>query len=135
MEQAPNNAVTSAAASTVASSAVALRSATTKCAVARHAAQQSDQTCGKTSSFSAATQHSISFESAPHWPCSATRVTAPTTQASSVSCARPQSSALPPTATQMDGQCDGHGGAWSLSLRVTSVLPCRRVACASSEAT
>ncbi|CCD20865.1 hypothetical protein, conserved in T.vivax [Trypanosoma vivax Y486] len=29
----------------------------------------------------------------------------------------------PPTATQIDGQRDGHGGAWSLSLRLISVRP------------
>ncbi|KAH8616173.1 hypothetical protein ERJ75_000505900 [Trypanosoma vivax] len=29
----------------------------------------------------------------------------------------------PPSATQMDGQYDGHGGAWSLSLRLISVRP------------
>ncbi|KAH8620381.1 hypothetical protein ERJ75_000068700 [Trypanosoma vivax] len=56
-EQAFNNTATIVASSTVASSAVALRSATAKCPAARHAAQRPDQPCGKTSSFSAVTQH------------------------------------------------------------------------------
>ncbi|CCD18363.1 hypothetical protein, conserved in T. vivax [Trypanosoma vivax Y486] len=56
-EQAFNNTATIVASSTVASSAVALRSATAKCPAARHAAQRPDRPCGKTSSFSAVTQH------------------------------------------------------------------------------
>ncbi|CCD21310.1 hypothetical protein, conserved in T.vivax [Trypanosoma vivax Y486] len=86
-EQASNSAATSAAATTVASSAVALRSATARCAAARHAAQQQDQPRGKRNHFSAATRHTTSFESAPHWQCSNTRATAPTTHTSSVACA------------------------------------------------
>ncbi|CCD19478.1 hypothetical protein, conserved in T. vivax [Trypanosoma vivax Y486] len=129
---------TGAAATTVASSAVALRNATARCAAARHAAQWFDRPCGKRSSFSAVTQHSTSFESAPHWQCSNTRTTAPTAHASSVACAPPQSSALPHTALL---HADGRAVRWprrgvvrSLSLRVISALSCWRVACASSEA-
>ncbi|KAG8338809.1 hypothetical protein TRVL_10364 [Trypanosoma vivax] len=103
-EQAFNNTATIVASSTVASSAVALRSATAKCPAARHAAQRPDQPCGKTSSFSAVTQHSTSFESAPHWPCSNTRATAPTAHASSVPCAQPQPSVLSPTALPLHTQ-------------------------------
>ncbi|CCD19258.1 hypothetical protein, conserved in T. vivax [Trypanosoma vivax Y486] len=108
-EQASNVAATGAAASTLALSAVALRSATAKCAPARHAAQRSDKPRGKRSSFSAVTQVSISFESASHWPCSTTRATAPTTHTSSVARARPQPSALPPTAL---GHANGRAARW-----------------------
>ncbi|KAH8615648.1 hypothetical protein ERJ75_000564200 [Trypanosoma vivax] len=55
-EQAYNSTQPRTAASTVASSAVALRNATAKCAAARHAAQWSDRPCGRTSFFS--TEHS-----------------------------------------------------------------------------
>ncbi|KAH8603667.1 hypothetical protein ERJ75_001511800 [Trypanosoma vivax] len=118
----------STAASTVASSAVALHNATARCAAARHAAQWFDRPCGRRSSFSTATQHSTSFESAPHWQCSNTQAAWLVRHLSHLRFL------TPPTTTQIDGQCDGHGGAWSLSLRVTSVRPCWRVACASSEA-
>ncbi|CCD19518.1 hypothetical protein, conserved in T. vivax, (fragment), partial [Trypanosoma vivax Y486] len=100
---------TGAAATTVASSAVALHNATARCAAARHAAQWSDRPCGRTSFFSTARQHGTSFESAPHWQCSTTRATAPTAHATSVACAPPQSSALPHTALL---HADGRAVRW-----------------------
>ncbi|KAH8604664.1 hypothetical protein ERJ75_001696000 [Trypanosoma vivax] len=134
-QQAPNSAATSAAASTVASSAVALRSATARCAAARHAV--SSLTSRAAREATSALRHGtppLSLHRIGSAPTRARLLPQHTQAAWLVRDLSHLRFLPPPSPTQMDGQCDGHGGAWSLSRRVISARPCRRVACASSEA-